>query len=141
METGGLYALTISAKKGSGDAATLEFFNDSDENLMNGKALTTAFADYTVYFHYVTGLYLQFDDADASDVVTINQDGWALKKVHRLGTDALVIMNSDGEKYQWEIAASFEKNSTSYTFDIYEMRGGVAGECRLDTAPQTQSDQ
>jgi hypothetical protein len=64
-----------------------------------------------------------------------------MKEVNRLGTDAVVICNSDGEDYQWDsIDDSFNKNDTTYTFDVYEMLGGGAF-TRAETAPSCANDQ
>ena len=92
----------------------------------------------TFYIHYEEGMYLEGIGAANADVLAIWPLTWVVKEVERMGTDALVIMNSDGEKYCWDsLEATFGKNSDDYTFDIYEMRGGVAGETRLGTMKAT----
>jgi hypothetical protein len=134
---GKLYQVAFKMGCAADDTGTIGFYNTDDE-LIDTLTVPETDALVTWYFHYEAGMYLEGIGAADADVLTIYIDSWVMKEVHKLGTDALVIMNSDGDKYCWDtFEASFDKNSDDYTFDIYEMRGGVAGETRLGTMKQT----
>jgi hypothetical protein len=141
MTVGKLYKMILKAGNATDDTTTLGLYNSGDE-LIDTLTVPVTDADITWYWHYEAGMYISSTAAADGDTLAIDITSWHNYEVERLGTDALVIMNGDGEKYQWDsFGTDFDKNSDAYTFDIYEMRGGVAGETRLDTWPQTFSDQ
>jgi len=137
LTVGKLYKLTFAAGCGSTETATLDFCNTSDE-VVQSLALVDAVTDISIYFHYEAGMYFVGASLVNAEDLSVDMDSWEVKEVERMGTDALVIMNSDGDKYCWDSKESgFDENSDDYTFDIYEMRGGVAGETRLGTMKAT----
>jgi hypothetical protein len=141
MTVGKLYKAIVFAGNAADDITTLGLYNVGNE-LIDTLTVPATDADIEFYFHYEAGMYMKSTTAADGDTLSIDITKWHNYEVIRMGTDALVIMNGDGEKYQWDsFGTDFDKNSDDYTFDIYEMRGGTAGECRMDTAPQTFSDQ
>ena len=139
LTVGKLYKIVVNLDVGAGDTVTAFWTNVGGVEVMGvADAVATTIAAHTWYIHYEEGMELHFAGGDAADVLSLDLDTWTIKEVERMGTDALVIMNSDGDKYCWDsFEATFDKNSDDYTFDIYEMRGGVSGETRLGTEKQT----
>lgn len=142
LTSGTLYRLGVKLGMGTGDTISVALYNSSDEAGPAQDVADTSAMMY-FYFHYEAGMYMLFTGGDASDVLDIDTSTWVCQEVKGpLGTDALVIMNSDGMKYRWEsIGAGFEKNDDDYTFDIYEMQGGGENFTRLATNPSTMGDQ
>ena len=138
---GRMYKLTLSCFDGASGAAVCEFYNTSDELIDSYATGVTTLADVEWYFHYEEGMYVQFNGIADGEAITVDPSGWEIKQVFKLGTDALVIMNSDGDKYAWDtFEASFDKNSDDYTFDILEMQGGTVGMTTSGTMKQTFGD-
>lgn len=137
---GRLYKLTIPVKVSTAANFEIELFTVGDAELSSQTVNTDdAFQEVDFYIIYAAGMYFQFDSMANTEVAYIENDGITMSEVQDLGTDAVIIMNSDGDAGRWEsIESGFDKNDTTYTFDIYAPT--VDYPTRMETGRELASD-